>query len=160
LVAPFIGEAGGLFRYLQTVLSYISPPVAAVFIVGLFWKRANATGAFAALITGFVFGLLFMLSLIFTSTQGDQAPDFLQFINSIHFLHQTFLLFSICVIVEVIVSLATELPPADKVRDYTWRREMISAETEELRSLPWYKNYRILSALLLIATAIVVWIFR
>ena len=54
----------------------------------------------------------------------------------------------------------TSPPPANKVRDYTWRKEMISAETKELQGLPWYKNYRILSVLLLIMTAIIVWMFR
>ena len=33
---------------------------------------------------------------------------------------------------------------------------MIAEETEELRGLPWYKNYRILAVILLIITALVV----
>ncbi len=160
LWAPRIAEFGSLWEYLQKVLAYICPPVAAVFIVGLFWKRANATGAFAALIAGFVLGGVIVASVVATRGENANPPAFLEFINNIHFLHQTFYLFTICAIIQIIVSLATAPPPADKVRDYTWRKEMISAETEELQGLPWYKNYRILSVLLLIVTAIIVWIFR
>ncbi|MGZ3304862.1 MAG: sodium:solute symporter family transporter, partial [Asticcacaulis sp.] len=34
-----------LWQYLQSVLSYFVPPIAAVFITGLFFRRVNATGA-------------------------------------------------------------------------------------------------------------------
>lgn len=158
--APFIAKAGGLWEYLQKVLAYISPPIAAVFIVGLFWKRATATGAFAALMTGFGISVIIVWSVIAIKLQGDEAPDFLQFIDNIHFLHQTFYLFMICVIVQVIVSLQTSPPTSEQVENYTWRKALITAETEELRGLAWYQNYRILSVLLLITTVIVVWIFR
>ncbi len=160
LWAPLIGKAGGLWEYLQKVLAYISPPVAAVFIVGMFWKRANANGAIAALIFGFFMGCLIAVSAVFCTLYGDEANGLFQFIHSIHFLHQTFFLFVLCIIVEVVVSLRSALPPDDKIRDYTWSSDMIAAETEELKGLPWYQNYRILSVFLLIATAIVVWIFR
>ena len=32
---------GGLYQYLQSVQAYISPPIAAVFLLGLFWSRVN-----------------------------------------------------------------------------------------------------------------------
>ena len=50
--APQIERFGSLFQYLQLVLAFICPPVVAVFVLGLFWKRASANGAFAALMTG------------------------------------------------------------------------------------------------------------
>ena len=34
-----------------------SPPIAAVFLLGLFWRRLNATGAMASLITVLVLGM-------------------------------------------------------------------------------------------------------
>ena len=48
--------SGQLYQYLQSVQGYISPPIAAVFLIGIFWKRANSRGAIASLITGFGFG--------------------------------------------------------------------------------------------------------
>jgi SSS family solute:Na+ symporter len=49
--------SGQLYQYLQSVQAYIAPPIAAVFLVGLFWKRVNAQGAMAALVSGFVLGM-------------------------------------------------------------------------------------------------------
>ena len=158
--APLIAKAGGLWEYLQKVLAYISPPIAAVFIVGLFWKRATATGAFAALMTGFAVSLVIVASVIATSGENPNPPAFLEFVNNIHFLHQTFYLFMICAIVQVIVSLQTTPPTAEQVEHYTWRKSLLSEETAELQGLPWYQNYRILSVILLVVTVIVVWVFR
>ncbi|MGB5388153.1 MAG: sodium:solute symporter, partial [Eudoraea sp.] len=46
----------GLYEYLQNVQAYISPPIAAVFLLGIFYKRINANGAIATLIGGFIIG--------------------------------------------------------------------------------------------------------
>lgn len=34
-------QGGQLFIYIQSISSYLQPPVAVVFIMGCFWKRAN-----------------------------------------------------------------------------------------------------------------------
>ena len=39
--------SGQLYQYLQSVQAYISPPIAAVFLVGISWRRVNAAGAVA-----------------------------------------------------------------------------------------------------------------
>jgi solute:Na+ symporter, SSS family len=61
--------SGQLYQYLQSVQAYISPPIAAVFLLGLIWKRVNARGAMAALLTGFVLGMA-RLVLILGAQQG------------------------------------------------------------------------------------------
>ena len=48
---------GGLYQYLQAVQSFLAPPIAAVFLAGLFWKRANLRGAIWGLSLGFVLGM-------------------------------------------------------------------------------------------------------
>lgn len=150
LWAPQIEKFDSLFEYLQIVLSFIAPPVAAAFILGLFWKRANAQGAFFSLMAGAAITVLFLV-IIFTG--GDN------FLTQMHFLHRTFYLFAFCMLVNYGVSLATPPPPLEKIEQYTWKRSIIAEETEELASLPWYKNYRYLSVILLIATFILVGYF-
>lgn len=149
--APQIEKFGSLFEYLQIVLGLIAPPVVAVFLAGLFWSRANANGAFISLITGFVITIVVLLS---------QVYGWFPAINDIHFLHKAPLILLICLGIMIIASLATEKPELVKVQDYTWRRELFDAETRELEGTPWYKNYRVLSILLLIVTAIIVFYFR
>ena len=64
-----------------------------------------------------------------------------------------------CMVIHVIASLATAPPQPEKVEQLTWHIGLFKAETEELKGLPWFKNYRILSVFLLILTAIVVGYF-
>src|ERR1700720_2944949 len=45
-----------LYIYLQSVQGYISPPIAACFVLGILWPRLNAQGAISSLLTGFVMG--------------------------------------------------------------------------------------------------------
>ena len=49
---PFISKFDSLLKYYQEMLTYIAPPVVAVFILGVFWKRINRHGAFWGLIAG------------------------------------------------------------------------------------------------------------
>ncbi len=139
-----------LWNYLQLVIAYTCPPAVSTFILGLFWKRANGNGSIVSLLIGFSMAVLMILSQVF-----EWAPA----INEIHFLGKASLLFVICVLIHVVVSLATPVPPADKVAEYTYRSSMFTEETEELKALPWYKNYRKLAVILLIITAIVVGFF-
>src|SRR6056300_525631 len=48
--------SGVLYEYLQSVQTYIAPPIAAVFIMGIMHKRINAQGAYVTLISGFIIG--------------------------------------------------------------------------------------------------------
>ncbi len=139
-----------LWEYLQLVLGFIAPPVVAVFIVGLFWKRANGNGAFAALLAGLAISIFLLIS----SATG-LAPA----INEIHFLHKAPLLMLCCVMVHILVSSLTSPPSEEVVGTLTWNKGLYNAETKELVGLPWYRNYRYLAILLLIITAIVVGIF-
>jgi SSS family solute:Na+ symporter len=147
--APQIERFGSLFQYLQLVLAFICPPVVAVFVLGLFWKRASANGAFAALMVGFSIAIFLLLSNIY-----DISP----YVNDIHFLDRAALLLLICAIVHIVVSLQTEGPSEAVIANYTWRKSVWTEETEELKALPWYQNYRILSLILLTITiALVAW---
>jgi SSS family solute:Na+ symporter len=49
---------GGVFQYIQTLNAFFAPPFAAIFVLGLLTRRANATGALLAIIGGFTIGVL------------------------------------------------------------------------------------------------------
>ncbi len=147
LWAPQIESFGSLFKYLQKVLSYTVPPVVAMFLIGIFWKRANAQGAFYALVIGVLLGAAFFY-------MNEVA-----LITDVHFLYIAPILFIICVLILVFGSLATAPPDEKKVAELTWTTKFYQAETEELKELPWFKNYRVLSLILLVITAILVVMF-
>ncbi|MEL6820970.1 MAG: sodium:solute symporter [Calditrichota bacterium] len=144
LWAPQIENFGSLFKYLQKVLSYTVPPVVAMFLVGIFWKRANSQGAFACLTIGVLLGAIFFY-------MNEIAQ-----ITSFHFLYIAPILFVFCTAILVIASLMTEPPDQERIKPYIWTREFYDAETVELQELPWYQNYRILSGLLTVVTAALV----
>ena len=88
--------SGQLYQYLQSVQAYISPPIAAVFLLGILWKRLNAHGAMAALITGFVLGMGRCREL----NRGRSAAG-CSAVRDINFLHFAILLFVVCSVVIV-----------------------------------------------------------
>ena len=48
---------GGLYKYIQSVQSFLAPPIVAVFVLGLCWKRMNLKGAVWGLSVGFILGM-------------------------------------------------------------------------------------------------------
>ncbi|MBQ0735187.1 sodium:solute symporter [Aquimarina celericrescens] len=139
-----------LWTYLQLVIAYTCPPAVSTFVLGLFWKRANGTGSIVSLLTGFSLAILMILSQTF-----EWVPE----VNDLHFLAKATWLFVICVTLHAIVSLATKPQSEQQIKEYTYKREMFVEESKDLTDLPWYKNYRTLSIILLIVTAIVVGFF-
>lgn len=100
--------SGQLYTYLQSVQAYIAPPIAAVFLIGLLWRRVNATGAMAALLTGFVLGIGRLVAELGKAGLSGAIHTF----ATINFLHFAALLFVVCALVLVVVSLLTP-PPSD-----------------------------------------------
>ncbi|NNJ81646.1 MAG: sodium/solute symporter [Flavobacteriaceae bacterium] len=112
-------EGGGIYKYLQSVQAYISPPIAAAFLLGIFYKKINGRGALTALWVGFVLGIG-RLVLEFMSQEGGLVlsdSSLLGTLVTMNFLHYAIFLFVISICVMVLVSLATqstskELDPA------------------------------------------------
>ena len=120
---PFMDAISStLYQYLQSVQSYIAPPIAAVFLLGLAWKRINAAGAMTSLLVGAVLGIIrLVLELVNgADMEGLPAGTIWEWIAEFNFLHVAILLFVICVLILIGVSLATDPPPSDKVAGLTF----------------------------------------
>ena len=146
--APQIDKFPTLWEYLQNALSYIAPPIVALFVVGLFWKRANSHGAMAAIITGLTGSVFFLVN-----TNTGWLPD-------IHFLYVAGILFVICCVSIVVVSLSTASSTEEKIKDVTWSGKIFRQETKELQTIPWFKNYRLQSIALMILLILILIIYR
>lgn len=108
--------SGSLYTYIQSVQAYIAPPIAAVFLLGLLWPRLNAPGAMACLLTGFVLGIARLVAEI-----GKSGLDgWLYTYANINFLHFAALLFVVCSIILVLVSLVTPPPSREQVEGLTF----------------------------------------
>jgi len=166
---PFIGRISSqLWIYLQSVQAYVSPPIAAVFLFGLFWKRINAQGAIASLLTGFVLGAArFILEV---QLAGRQLSGFPEFFVRMNFLHFAVLMFVICLMVLIVVSLVTPAPAASKVAGLTFQtvREKISMNDAESASIlaipaevetPAQRTINLVCAVGLVIIIIFLWIY-
>jgi len=126
--------SGQLYQYLQSVQAYISPPIAAVFLLGVFWKRVNSSGAIAALLSGFVLGMARLLLELNRDVLGDGV---LGWYAGINFLHFAIFLFVVCAVVLVAVSLATPPPPEEQVAGLTLQTSReVPVETPEALEIP------------------------
>jgi SSS family solute:Na+ symporter len=117
---PFIKYLSSeVYIYLQSVQAYISPPIAAVFLIGVFWPRANRHGAITALAVGALLGALrFVLELNRTSSlaQGTLIKPLVE----MNFLHFAVVLFGVSVVLLVVVSLVTEADSRARLRGLTF----------------------------------------
>ncbi len=146
--APQIERFGSLWQYVQGLLAYVVPPITALYLVGLFWPRANSRGAIACLLSGLVCGMALFV-----------ANPVLHLIT-LHFLFVAPILFVQSATVLVAVSLATDPDPPEKSVGLTWNPAFFRAETLQLRALPIWANYRVLGGVLVAVTAVMVWVFR
>ncbi len=142
--------SGQIYVYLQSVQAYIAPPIAAVFLIGLCWRRANAKGAMASLLTGFVLGTLRLV----LELRGVALNGIMDSFVSINFLHFALLLFVICSLVLVVVSLMTQPLPAAQLEGLTFATTLGSRSASEEHS----RKRDLLWTGLLIAAVIVVWV--
>lgn len=147
LWAPQIAKFGSLFKYLQTMLSYITPPIVAIFLFGIFWRRTSADAAFYSLLVGMVTGIIiFLNNVVFDSIQ-------------IHFLYVVPILFIATSVSLILLSLNSKKINKG-IEEFMWSKASYIQETRELKKIKWYLNYRNLAIMLLIITFILVFIFR
>jgi SSS family solute:Na+ symporter len=121
LWVPFISSMSSqVYVYLQSVQAYVSPPIAAVFLLGVTWPRANRYGAFSALIAGAVIGGSRFVLEVFKAHAFVAGSPALSYFVSINFLHIAIIIFLVSVAVLVAVSLATQPETPEKLRGLTF----------------------------------------
>jgi SSS family solute:Na+ symporter len=132
-VLTAIGDEG-LYNYLQTVQGYMAPPITAVFLLGLLWRRMNATGAMWGLLAGIALGLgKLAIETFYGSAEGKyDDPAWLAWIGDFNFLYFSSVLFPICIGIIAITSLATKPPTPEKVRGLSFG-SLTAAERSEIR---------------------------
>ncbi|XP_056270842.1 sodium/glucose cotransporter 4 [Pseudoliparis swirei] len=114
-------NSGQLFDYIQSVTSFLAPPITAVFLMAIFWPRANEQGAFWGLMTGLVVGLSRMVLEfsyeIPSCGQPDGRPALLA---DVHYLYFALILLALTSLIIAAVSLATAPIPKEHLYRLTW----------------------------------------
>ncbi|RMI13374.1 MAG: sodium transporter [Calditrichaeota bacterium] len=107
-----------LYVYLQSLQAFISPPIAAVFFLGLFWKRLNGRGAIVALIGGGLIGGL-RLFLEWMGRFHPPGSPLLRWLIEMNFLHFAALLFCLSALLLILGSFSAPVARSPKVEPYT-----------------------------------------
>ncbi|HEY0940416.1 MAG TPA: sodium:solute symporter [Steroidobacter sp.] len=113
-------SGGGLYQYLQSVQGYLAPPITAVFLLGLFWKRLNGRGAVWALAGGFVLGMFKLTCQAFFGAGKIADPAWLAAIGDFNFLYATGILFVASAILMIVGSLTSPAPVAAQIEGLTY----------------------------------------
>jgi SSS family solute:Na+ symporter len=154
LWVPFINVVSSqLYVYLQSVQAYISPPIAAVFLFGLLWARANSQGSLAALLTGLVLGATRLIGEIIHKT-SPLDPGLFRSMIEMNFLHFATMLFVICSFVLIGVSMATPAPAAASLNGLTFK---YTSKAIRLPADPAAHKRNVALSILLISIVLILW---
>ncbi|KAL1780305.1 sodium/glucose cotransporter 5 isoform X1 [Sigmodon hispidus] len=114
-------NSGQLFIYMQSVTSSLAPPVTAIFLLGIFWRRANEQGAFWGLMAGLLVGALrLVLEFLYPEPRCGQADMRPGLLRSVHYLHFAIALFILTCAVVAAGSLLSPPPQQRQIENLTW----------------------------------------
>ncbi|WP_010517657.1 sodium:solute symporter [Croceivirga radicis] len=146
--------SGVLYEYLQSVQSYIAPPITAVFLLGIFHKRINGLGAYATLIMGIVVAAL---RIVLELVRGSLDPDgILFYLGDMNFLTFSAWFFLFCVLFAIGTSLLAPAPTIEKVENLTYGT---ITEEEKRKNKTSYTTSDIVISILVLAIVVGVMVF-
>ncbi len=145
---------GVLYQYLQSVQSYIAPPITAVFILGILWKRVNSKAAIITLFSGLVMAALRIAAEISKDSLSGVAYQF----ATINFAHMAIFMFIFSAIVCILTTMITTAPNYDTIKGFAFGTLTEEQKLETKRSFTWLDI--LLSILLIIVVISVLSYFK
>lgn len=145
--SQYIGHFEGIYQGCISLICYVAPPITAVFLLGVFWKRASGQGAFITLICGSILGFVVFLLEWFKTKTSWTMPAMLA----------GFYLCMICIIIHIIVSIFKPHRHTAESAALVWDKPMDCLKES---GWPGIGNYKMLSALLFIVMVALYWFFR
>jgi SSS family solute:Na+ symporter len=140
LWSPMVAHFESLFQGITAVICYIAPPITAVFIWGVLWRKASAAAARATLMAGSILGLAVFFLDWFKAATGWTMPSMMA----------TFYLFLVCSAVLVVVSLVRPHAHTAESEKLVWRRP---ADAIKGTWGPGILDYRLVGLVLFLAMA-------
>lgn len=146
--------SGVLYEYLQSVQSYIAPPITAVFLLGIFHKRINAQGAFVTMVVGFIVGAV---RIVLELVKDSLNPDSIWFLlGDMNFLSFASWFFLFCIILILVVSYATAPPSEEKLKNLTYATISEEERKDNKNSYNW-KDIVISIIIIAIVVYVMIW---
>ena len=134
IASPLFGHYKTIFEGINKLISYVAPPITAVFLLGVFWKRGSGRAAFITLVLGMGLGLVaFVLDW--------------NHIYRADFMLLAFLLLVCCLFIMIVTSFMFPEPLKPEARLLVWEnwREPLRVEA----GARWFGNYRVAAVVVL-----------
>jgi SSS family solute:Na+ symporter len=145
--SPIIGKFDSIYGAIASMICYIAPPITAVFMVGIFWKRATAKAGAVTLWSGFAMGMVVFALDLFKAHTGW----------SMLFMHAAGMLCGICILIMIIVSLLDKNMNTEDNLKLVWDSPLTPLRIKGTRGL---MNYKFLSLLVMTAAGVIYFLFR
>jgi len=149
--APNIQHFQGLWSYLQKMFSILVPPIAVIFLVGVFYKRGNGDGSFWTLVIGTFLGLVLFLVTDTAPWEAIMGEGTEKLLN-LHYTTNVGVMTAFSALIFVVISKMTPAPDPEQVKLLTFRRELLA---DGMGGLPWYKDYRFHMVLLVVLMTVI-----
>jgi SSS family solute:Na+ symporter len=145
IASPLFGHYTTIFEGINKLISYVAPPVTAVFLLGIFWRRASSQSAFITLVTGIILGFITFLLDWNNIYRGD-------------FMLMAFWLLISCLGIMVLTTFIFPEPLKDEARELVWQnwRDPLRGKAGG-RGLA---NYRLAALAVLVVFVMLFLIFR
>lgn len=141
---------------LQLVFGFVNAPLFATFLLGMFWKRASANGAFFGLLGGTAAAAA-THGLTVAEGKGGWIMPLVRFPST---MAQNFWVaiwaFAICFAVTTAVSAVTRPKPVSELAGLVWGVTPIPRD----KDVPWYEKPALLGTTALAGCLVLNWIFR
>ena len=141
-----------IFEAINKIAAAIAPPVAVVFLFGVFSKRGTNQAAVTTLVTGLILGIA-AFCIDFEPISG-----YMYLTRGLHipFMMQAWWLFVICAVVYFAVSYTTPRPPPEIIENYTWESPLAVISRGEFKGV---KDVRLWAGFLLLTLVVLYIIF-
>jgi SSS family solute:Na+ symporter len=158
LWSPFIARFPSIYQGITALICYIAPPITAVFMMGVFWRRASSLSAQLTLYIGSALGLTVFLLDWFKVQFPEHVTQVFDRLGVVYydasheqwrivFMMASFYLCMICVAVQAVISLIAPHRHTPESERLVWSHPL-----EAIRSPGWkgIGNYKFLAALLFV----------
>jgi SSS family solute:Na+ symporter len=146
LWSPLVSHFQSLFQGVVAIISYISPPITAVFFWGIFWKKASARAAAVTLGAGSALGLAVFFLDWFKDKTGWNVPSMMA----------TFYLFVVCSLILAVISYLKPHVHTAESESLVWKNPLAA-----IKDAPWTGlfDYRVIAGVLIAAMIVLYVVF-
>ncbi|MEI6278052.1 MAG: sodium/solute symporter [Verrucomicrobiae bacterium] len=144
VASPLFGHYTTIFEGISKLISYVAPPITAVFLLGVFWKRASGKSAFITLVAGMLLGFV----TFYLDWNNIYSGDFMLI---------AFLLLVACLAIMVATTFLFPETLKDEARLLVWDNW---SEPLRMKCGSGLSDYRVMSAVILVVFVVLYLIFR